>query len=56
MLEERELAGLKNQKKLNLCVWHIPEAAKISLAVLLFSYSYHATLFIKFGIKSQTFI
>ena len=54
--EERELADLKHpQKKLDLCLRHIPEAIESPFARLLCSYKYHVLLFIKFAQKFGTY-
>ena len=53
---ERRLANLKYQKKLNLCVWHIPEALKSLFARLLCSYRSHTPLVTKFCIETYGFM
>ena len=55
--KERELADLKYQeKKLNLCEWHILEALKKPFVRFLRSYKSHAPIFTKFCIETCYFM
>ena len=55
--KKRKLADLKHlKKKLDLCVWHKPEALESAFAGILRSYRYHSPLFIWFCINVCDFM